>query len=137
MDFDIENYCNQKLDEMLGDPLLVDVNPDTTIEEVDALTGLEYGQAMSLTICRADGDSYSVIVNLNATVLDLKNTIQRYVTLQMQRGDDSRKVNWKYVWKSYWLSFNRQKLQDDKKVLKEYGINNHDEIIFIKSLRAK
>lgn len=137
MDFDIEDYCGQKLDELLGDPLLADISQDATVEEIEALTGLEYGQAMSLTICRADGESYKVIVNLNATVLDLKAAIQRKVALQMQRTTNFKFINWKYVWRCYWLSCNRQKLQDDGKRLQEYGIRNHDELYFVKRLRSK
>lgn len=137
MDFDIEDYCGQRLDELLGDPFLSDITQDTTVEEIEALTGLEYGQAMSLTICRADGENYNVIVNLNATVRDLKNAIQRSVGLQMKRSNSFKFINWKYVWKAFWLSFDRQKLQNDDKNLQEYGIRNHDELIFIKRLRPK
>ncbi|KAK2148795.1 hypothetical protein LSH36_482g01014, partial [Paralvinella palmiformis] len=42
-----------------------------------------------------------------------------------------------YIWKTYWLYFQGQKLMDDHRKIKEYGIGNKDEVTFIKRLRQK
>ena len=101
-----------------------------------SLTSLEHGQAMSIKICRADGDVLTVIVDQNATVADLKKAIKRGFVLQRERqGGNAVGVSWKYVWRAYWLVHNGQKLKENQQSLKEFGIRNRDEITFIKRLR--
>ena len=98
------------------------------------MTSLEYGQAMTIKVRRADGEMYSVIVDQKATVSDLKKAIKHHVELQQSKQDSAISISWKYVWKNYWLQFEGEKLKDNNKILKHYGIQNRDEVNFIKRL---
>lgn len=119
------------------DPLLSDLPPQVTLEEVNSCVALEYGQAMVVNVRRADDEVIAVVVNQNGTVRDLKNAIKRYITLRQMRNGGKTHISWKYVWKRYWLYFNSQKLSDDHKTLKQYEIRNKDEVMFIKKLKDR
>jgi len=124
-------------DVLSHDPLLSDLPSCVTLEEVNSQIALEYGQAMTVNVCKADGEVLPVVVEQKATVLDLKKAIGRHVNLKQSREGRKTKLNWRYVWRTYWLYFNGQKLMEDKKPIKEYGIRNKAEITFIKRLRDK
>uniref|UniRef100_H3B3P5 Small nuclear ribonucleoprotein U11/U12 subunit 25 n=2 Tax=Latimeria chalumnae TaxID=7897 RepID=H3B3P5_LATCH len=119
------------------DPLLCDLPIQVTLEEINSQIALEYGQAMTVKVCRADGEVLPVVVVQNATVLDLKKAIQRYFQLKQEREGGIQCISWRYVWRMYNLTFDGQKLTDDKMKLKDYGIRNRDEVTFIKKLRNK
>lgn len=125
----------QKL--MKEDPLLCDLPTPVTLEEVNSLIALESGRAMSVNVRKADDDIVPIIVEQTATVVDLKKAIQRHVTLQQARLKLAVHISWRYVWRTYWLYFDGQKLDKDHRKLKDYGIRNRDEVSFIKKLREK
>ncbi|XP_010618948.1 U11/U12 small nuclear ribonucleoprotein 25 kDa protein isoform X2 [Fukomys damarensis] len=79
----------------------------------------------------------AVVVVQNATVLDLKKAIQRYVQLKQEREGGIQHVSWSYVWRTYHLTSAGEKLTEDRKRLRDYGIRNRDEVSFIKKLRQK
>uniref|UniRef100_A0A672YC73 SNRNP25 ubiquitin-like domain-containing protein n=1 Tax=Sphaeramia orbicularis TaxID=375764 RepID=A0A672YC73_9TELE len=56
-----------------------------TLEEVNSQIALEYGQAMTVRVLKADGEIMPIVVVQNATVLDLKNAICRFMELKQQR----------------------------------------------------
>ncbi|XP_035939460.1 U11/U12 small nuclear ribonucleoprotein 25 kDa protein isoform X2 [Halichoerus grypus] len=70
---------------VVQDPLLCDLPIQVTLEEVNSQIALEYGQAMTVRVCKMDGEIMPVVVVQNATVLDLKKAIQRYVQLRQER----------------------------------------------------
>ncbi|XP_048728303.1 U11/U12 small nuclear ribonucleoprotein 25 kDa protein-like [Ostrea edulis] len=119
------------------DPLLCDLPPEVTLEEINSFIALEHGQAIVVNVHRADGEVLSVVVVQNGTVLDLKHAIKRHMTLKLSRSKGKKHISWKYIWKRHWLYFDGQKLTEDKKLLKEYGIRNKDEVTFIKRLKEK
>ncbi|XP_062607585.1 U11/U12 small nuclear ribonucleoprotein 25 kDa protein-like [Saccostrea cucullata] len=119
------------------DPLLYDLPPEVTLEEINSFIALEHGQAIVVNVRRADGEVLSVVVVQNGTVLDLKHAIKRHMTLKLARSKGKKHISWKYIWKRYWLYFEGQKLNEDKKPLKEYGIRNRDEVTFIKRLKER
>jgi len=128
----------EKLKSLIGsDPLLSDLPELVTVEEVQSHIALEYGQAMSIHVQRADGALYSVIVEQNATVLDLKKAIQRHVKLKLSREEGNPHISWRYVWRSYWLCYAGTRLTDDNKKLRDYNIRNKDQVVFVKRLRGK
>ncbi|XP_043945390.1 U11/U12 small nuclear ribonucleoprotein 25 kDa protein isoform X1 [Protopterus annectens] len=122
---------------IVQDPLLCDLPIQVTLEEVNSQIALEYGQAMTVRVCKGDGEIMPVVVVQNATVLDLKKAIQRYVQLKQQREGGIQHISWRYVWRTYSLTFGGEKLTDDKLKLKDYGIKNRDEVTFVKKLRRK
>ncbi|XP_075686183.1 U11/U12 small nuclear ribonucleoprotein 25 kDa protein isoform X2 [Rhinoderma darwinii] len=121
---------------LVQDPLLCDLPIQVTLEEINSQIALEFGQAMTVRVCKADGEVMLVVIQ-NATVLDLKRAIQRYVQLKHQREGGIQHFSWKYVWKTYQLSFSGEKLENEEKSLREYGIKNRDEVVFVKKLKKK
>ncbi|XP_056310201.1 U11/U12 small nuclear ribonucleoprotein 25 kDa protein [Danio aesculapii] len=122
---------------MVQDPLLCDLPIQVTLEEVNSQVALEYGQAMTVRVCKADGEVMPIVIVQSATVLDLKKAIRRYMELKQQREGGVKHVSWKYVWRTFHLVFNGDKLEDDRRKLKDYGIRNRDEVTFLKKLRKK
>ncbi|XP_072838538.2 U11/U12 small nuclear ribonucleoprotein 25 kDa protein [Pogona vitticeps] len=122
---------------LVRDPLLCDLPAQVTAEEISSQVALEYGQAMTVRVRRADAPEapMPVVVVQNASVLDLKKAIQRFVQLKQEREGGIQHISWKYVWRTYSLSFFGEKLDDDQKKLREYGIRNRDEVTFVKKLR--
>ncbi|XP_065268641.1 U11/U12 small nuclear ribonucleoprotein 25 kDa protein [Emys orbicularis] len=120
---------------LVQDPLLCDLPVQVTVEEINSQIALEYGQAMTVRVCKADEEVMPVVVVQNASVLDLKKAIQRYVQLKQEREGGIQQISWTYVWRTYHLTFAGEKMTDDKKKLREYGIRNRDEVCFIKKLR--
>ncbi|GAA6077144.1 U11/U12 small nuclear ribonucleoprotein 25 kDa protein, partial [Tachysurus ichikawai] len=108
-----------------------------TLEEVNSQVALEYGQAMTVRVCKADGEIMPIVVVQSATVLDLKNAIRRYFELKQQREGGIKHISWRYVWRTFHLVFNGERLEEDRKKLKDYGIRNRDEVTFMKKLRRK
>ncbi|CAC5414759.1 SNRNP25 [Mytilus coruscus] len=124
-------------DIITADPLLYDLPPQVTLEEINSYIALEYGQAMIVNVRRADDEVLPIVVTQNATVLDLKHAIKRYVNLKQERANGKLHLSWRYIWKRFWLYFDGEKLTDDKKLLKEYGIRNKEEVTFVKRLKEK
>ncbi|XP_040295831.1 U11/U12 small nuclear ribonucleoprotein 25 kDa protein [Bufo bufo] len=122
---------------LVQDPLLCDLPIQVTLEEINSQIALEFGQAMTVRVCKADGEVMPVVVVQNATVLDLKRAIQRYVQLKHQREGGIQHISWKYVWRTYQLSFSGEKLENEEKSLRGYGIKNRDEVVFVKKLKKK
>ncbi|KAL0992859.1 hypothetical protein UPYG_G00100240 [Umbra pygmaea] len=122
---------------LVQDPLLCDLPIQVTLEEVNSQVALEYGQAMTVRVCKADGEVMPIVVVQNATLLDLKKAIQRFMELKQQREGGVKHVSWRYVWRTFHLVFQGQKLDDDRMKLKDYGIRNRDEVTFMKRLRKK
>lgn len=122
---------------MVQDPLLCDLPIQVTLEEVNSQVALEYGQAMTVRVCKADGEVMPIVVVQSATVLDLKKAISRFMELKQQREGGVKHISWRYVWRTFHLVFNGEKMEDDKRKLKDYGIRNRDEVTFLKKLRKK
>ncbi|XP_066496423.1 U11/U12 small nuclear ribonucleoprotein 25 kDa protein [Tiliqua scincoides] len=127
----------EALARLVRDPLLCDLPAQVTPEEISSQVALEYGQAMTVRVRRADAPEapMPVVVVQNASVLDLKKAVQRFVQLKQEREGGIQHISWKYVWRTYTLAFGGEKLTDDKKKLREYGIRNRDEVCFVKKLR--
>jgi len=131
-------YVEKGIAELIqSDPLLQYLPPGVTLEELNSLLALEYGRAMTVKVHRADGETYSVVVEQKATVIDLKKAIQRHIALKLKREGCERFISWHYVWQTYWLYHEGQKLTKNDKPLKDYDIKNNSEITFMKRLKNK
>ncbi|XP_037767353.1 U11/U12 small nuclear ribonucleoprotein 25 kDa protein isoform X1 [Chelonia mydas] len=104
---------------LVQDPLLCDLPVQVTVEEINSQIALEYGQAMTVRVCKADEEVMPVVVVQNASVLDLKKAIQRYVQLKQEREGGIQHISWTYVWRTYHLTFAGEKMTDDKKKLRD------------------
>ncbi|XP_071326520.1 U11/U12 small nuclear ribonucleoprotein 25 kDa protein isoform X1 [Trachinotus anak] len=134
---EILDIFEEGLARLVQDPLLCDLPIQVTLEEVNSQIALEYGQAMTVRVLKADGEVMPIVVVQNATVLDLKKAICRFLELKQQREGGVKHISWRYVWRTYHLIFQGEKLDDDKMRLKDYGIRNRDEVTFMKRLRKK
>ncbi|XP_028904521.1 U11/U12 small nuclear ribonucleoprotein 25 kDa protein isoform X1 [Ornithorhynchus anatinus] len=104
---------------IVQDPLLCDLPIQVTLEEINSQIALEYGQAMTVRVCKVDEEVIPVVVVQNATVLDLKKAIQRSVQLRQEREGGTQHISWSYVWRTYHLTFAGEKLTEDGKKLRE------------------
>ncbi|XP_054851436.1 U11/U12 small nuclear ribonucleoprotein 25 kDa protein [Eublepharis macularius] len=122
---------------LVRDPLLCDLPAQVTPEEIASQVALEYGQAMTVRVRRADAlqAPMPVVVVQQASVLELKKAVQRFVQLQQERQGGVQHISWRHVWRTYSLAFGTEKLEDDRRKLREYGIRNRDEVTFVKRLR--
>nr|XP_045000539.1 U11/U12 small nuclear ribonucleoprotein 25 kDa protein-like [Jaculus jaculus] len=107
---------------LVQDPLLWDLPIQVTLEEVSSQRALEYGQAMTVRVCKMDGEVMPVVVLQNATVLDLKKAIQRYMQLKQEHEGGLQHISCSYVWWTYHLTSAGQKLTEDRKKLRDYSI---------------
>uniref|UniRef100_A0A8C5Q850 SNRNP25 ubiquitin-like domain-containing protein n=1 Tax=Leptobrachium leishanense TaxID=445787 RepID=A0A8C5Q850_9ANUR len=82
---EITDIFQEGLAMLVQDPLLCDLPIQVTLEEINSQIALEFGQAMTVKICKASGEVMPVVIVQNATVLDLKRAIQRYIQLKHQR----------------------------------------------------
>ncbi|NXQ95731.1 SNR25 protein, partial [Sagittarius serpentarius] len=115
--------------------MAAEAEEEVTAEEIGSQVALEYGQAMTVRVCKADGETMPVVVVQNASVLELKKALRRHVQLRQARQGGVQHLSWKYIWRTYHLTYAGEKLADDRKKLREYGIRNRDEVSFIKKLR--
>ncbi|XP_077990758.1 U11/U12 small nuclear ribonucleoprotein 25 kDa protein-like [Glandiceps talaboti] len=120
---------------ILQDPLLAGLPTDVTPEEVTSQIALEYGQAMTVNVRKHTGETVPVVVLQGATVLDLKNAIKRHFTMKLTREGRKKQISWRYIWKTYWLVFDGERLSENHKKIKEYGIKNQSEVKFVKRYR--
>ncbi|RIB13941.1 hypothetical protein C2G38_2248558 [Gigaspora rosea] len=121
------------LKQLLKDPLLSDLtklnnNGSISIEEVDTLISLETGTAFEIKIERDGLESLILVVRQNSTISDVKNLIQLKVEKLQKESNKglrpNKKISWKYIWKSYCLTFENQRLLQDKLPIQELGIRS-------------
>jgi len=136
---EVMSLFSEKLAEIMSDPLLIGLPNEPTLDEVNSQIALEHGRAIVVNVRQQNETNtvLPVVVIQNATVHDLKKAIQRHISLKLSREGGPNIVSWKHVWKTYWLSFQGQKLTEDHQPLKQYGIQSKDEVTFVKRLRRK
>ncbi|XP_057309971.1 U11/U12 small nuclear ribonucleoprotein 25 kDa protein-like isoform X2 [Hydractinia symbiolongicarpus] len=126
------------LEELLKDPLLQDIPKDTTASELQAKLDLEKGRAFIVNLRRSSEEGFEhipIIVKQKTTVAELRLNIQRTLGRKIQEENGLTCLSWQHFWKTYWLVHNNEKLSDDRKSLKDYGIKDKSEITFLKRLR--
>ncbi|KAG8227538.1 hypothetical protein J437_LFUL008410 [Ladona fulva] len=123
-------------------PLLSDLPPGVTFEEVAAQVELEQGQSITVHVVRGDGEVMKVVVpSRGATVRDLKAAIARHMALRLSRQTKGKhrpvKISWRYIWRSHWLNTDGINLRDDSAFLSDYGICNRSRVTFVPRLNEK
>ncbi|XP_069191295.1 U11/U12 small nuclear ribonucleoprotein 25 kDa protein isoform X2 [Procambarus clarkii] len=135
---ELKRFFQGALSQLLcDDPILTDLHPQVTLEEVNALIELEHGRAMKIYIEKADEGFWSVVIPREASVYELKQALKHHVALVLSRKGVKKKISWRHVWKTYWLSYNGEKLSDDNTKLIEYGIKNKSHLTFMKKYRER
>lgn len=139
---EIMKITQKTITELLRDPVLRDIPQDVTASELTSLINLEKGAAFIVNLRRvvendAGYEHVPLIVDQCTSVAELKRSVQREVGRRVREEGGTDCVSWKHVWRTYWLVHNNEKLNDDHKVMRDYGIRNGSEITFLKRLRRK
>ncbi|XP_062098948.1 U11/U12 small nuclear ribonucleoprotein 25 kDa protein-like isoform X2 [Humulus lupulus] len=139
----IESYNSQSIKKarlmstltaLLEDPILADVSNKPTLLDVDTLISLELGSAMRVAVLKLDDTSF--VMN-SATVKDLKLAIKQKVNEVEQSNMGHRHISWKHVWANSCLSYQNEKLLDDKAKLQDFGIRNNSKVQFVPYVVSK
>ncbi|XP_053653762.1 uncharacterized protein [Cherax quadricarinatus] len=91
---ELKKFFQEALSQLLqDDPLLKDLHPQVTLEEVNALIELEHGRAMKIYIEKADEGFWTVVIPHEATVYELKQGLKHHVALVLlSRGGTFSKL---------------------------------------------
>lgn len=85
-------------------------------------------QSILISIRRFDNSLINVSVSEEARVFQLKRAIKEKFS--------DKKLNWKFIWKKYTLANNdHQQLINDNRRIKDYGVYNNSELVFIRRFR--
>ncbi|XP_014369033.2 U11/U12 small nuclear ribonucleoprotein 25 kDa protein [Papilio machaon] len=114
------------------DSLLCDLPSDIIIEEILSQIAVEHGQSIRIFISREDEPALKVIVPQTASVGDLKKAIARHFEIHQKRIGSKVKISWKYIWKTYNLSFDGIILDNNANPIEDYGVTNKTTLTFKK-----
>ncbi|GLT85320.1 hypothetical protein SLE2022_035120 [Rubroshorea leprosula] len=85
-------------------------------------------EPIKLSVLKLDGSSFDVEVTKSATIADLKLAVQAVFS------HVPNKISWSHVWGHFCLSYEGQKLVTDTDHIKNYGINDGDQLHFIRHI---
>lgn len=124
---------------LADDPILHDLHPDLTHQEVAAMLEVEAGRSMLVTVERADGGSWPLRLPRDARLYQLKAALRTHVTLQMHRRGERRPVSWRGVWRRHWLvdAASGTRLTDDNATLHSLGVGHKHRLAFVMRDRDK
>ncbi|XP_056167759.1 uncharacterized protein LOC115678424 isoform X2 [Syzygium oleosum] len=87
---------------------------------------------LKLSILKLDGSVFDVHVERNATVAALKQALEDVFSSSPKDG--LGKISWSHVWGHFCLSFDGEKLLNDRAYLRSFRINDGDQLCFIRHL---
>ncbi|KDP37069.1 hypothetical protein JCGZ_06125 [Jatropha curcas] len=85
---------------------------------------------LQLTVLKLDGSSFDVHVGRNATVGELKQAVEEVFTSSPK--EDEGKISWSHVWGHFCLSYEGQRLVNDKACIQKIGIKDGDQLQFVR-----
>ncbi|KAH7292607.1 hypothetical protein KP509_29G077300 [Ceratopteris richardii] len=85
---------------------------------------------IEIGVRKMDNTSFKLAVPRDATVRELKHILQNNFDAH------GSSISWMHVWRNFCLSFNNQKLLDDRKTLHHLGIGNHCELKFTRHITS-
>ncbi|GLT26233.1 hypothetical protein SLA2020_013150 [Shorea laevis] len=88
-----------------------------------------------LSICKLDGSSFDVEVEIMAKVADLKEAVEQVFRESMQESQID--ISWSHVWGNFCLCYKDGILIDDKALICFLGIKDGDQLHFIRHLSPK
>jgi len=123
-----ENICSL----IRNDPLLNELPIDITTHELENIISQQFGRSFVVFVNKQNNSCIRVIVDIESNVQQLKKSIQKQFSIQYKREKNKSKshINWRYVWKTYCLVFDNQKLDNDFIKIKDLGISNGSQISF-------
>ncbi|XP_031287362.1 uncharacterized protein LOC116146086 [Pistacia vera] len=81
---------------------------------------------LSLSVLKLDGSFFDVHVARNVTVAELKEAVEEVFALSPR--DSQGKISWMHVWGHFCLSYEGQKLVNDKARIQDFRIKDGDQI---------
>lgn len=132
------NELQDQINTLLKDELLQDITTRTTLKQVQDLIAIEKGLAFQITIDRAPLPSIGIFqqkayIFANFEDLELivyQNTTVRQLKRKLRENLHIPKTSWKYIWKTYCLLFQNEKLLNDYQVMSQLGIKQHSVLKF-------
>jgi hypothetical protein len=110
-----------------SDPLLSDIHCHPS---KISFSTLNQSQLISISIRRFDNSLINVYVSEEARVFQLKKAIKETFS--------GKNINWKTIWKKYTLAtYDQQQLINNNRRIKDYGVENNCELLFIRRRRLK
>lgn len=73
----------------------------------------------------------------NITVLGFKKAIARHFEINQKRSCSTVKISWKYIWKTYNLSYEGLILDSDNCKIDDYGVTNKVTLDFKKKRKSR
>lgn len=152
----LRNETRERLKNLFAKtPALRDLCYDVTPEEIAAEIAIVNGESIKVYVTREPYQQLKVIVPKNSNVRELKAAIRRTFTAlrNRQRTTDITDVNdskqserrnstetipnisWKYIWRTYYLQHGTYVLNDDEKLLRDYGVRNKTTLNFVKKIK--
>ncbi|KAG1451449.1 hypothetical protein G6F56_008083 [Rhizopus delemar] len=120
----------KEISQVLNDELLVDILPNFSLQEIDTLIAVEQGQAFNIRIKREPLESIDLIVSQSHTVKDIKRHVQLKLEKMNANSTNKKSISWKFIWRTYCLSFGNQKLLQDTAVVSQLGIKQNSTLTF-------
>ncbi|KAH7291456.1 hypothetical protein KP509_29G017500 [Ceratopteris richardii] len=125
----LPDYCKTpKRFKAFASPLRASPSPLKSFPSPFRAVGGEHHGIMSVLIRRMDGTSFVLEVQKRGTLFDLKKAIQDKFEA------DGYQISWPHVWGHFCLSFNGKKLLEEHTLLYKIGIQNSDELLFVRHI---
>ncbi|KAI8639637.1 hypothetical protein BD408DRAFT_260864 [Parasitella parasitica] len=133
-DNDIINELARNIRNILEqDEILADISAHATVEELEALLAIEKGTAYNITVERLPLPPIAIVVHQSSTVQDIK----RLIKLHVNRQADSKKISWRYIWRTHCLEFQHIKLLNDTAAVSQLGIKQDSVLKFARLAHEK
>jgi len=127
---------NEIVGQLIQDPVLKEVSSDVLQNwsqyDVDKLIALEQRKSSVIILKRNTGDKFVLTITPETTVEQLKQDIKKVISEKEEPNMKGRKISWKYVWSCYCLMWKNVRLLENNKTLREYGLQDGDDITFAK-----
>ncbi|KAL1243031.1 U11/U12 small nuclear ribonucleoprotein [Trichinella spiralis] len=138
-DFDLKiKEIENQISQLFDDPFLKNsLSSKVTIDELRQEIAILQNGSLKIFIKRFDGKTIEIDIDKNATVKELKKVIQRTFSRKLYNESSIKHINWAYVWRTYWLRFNQQKLTDNRAHIYRLGIRDGCTLQFSKRLKRK
>ncbi|XP_010538006.1 PREDICTED: uncharacterized protein LOC104812515 [Tarenaya hassleriana] len=87
---------------------------------------------IKLSVVKLDGSFFDVHIAKDCTVEELKRAVEEVFTMSPRQGQDM--ISWSHVWGHFCLCYQGQKLITDKASIRNLGINDGDQLHFVRHL---
>ncbi|KAI5393801.1 hypothetical protein KIW84_060783 [Lathyrus oleraceus] len=87
-------------------------------------------QPLRLSVLKLDGSSFDIQVSKNATIAELKDSVEAVFSYMPQNGPG--KISWPHVWGQFCLCYDEKKLVKEEDYLRNYGVKDGDQLNFIR-----